>query len=227
MNNIIIAIDGPSGSGKSTTAREVAKRLGYIYIDTGAMYRATALAFQRGNLKLNDDDFVRLMNSITLSLENTVKGQRTYLNDEDVSDLIRTPEITKLVSPVSANGIVREKLVEIQRGLGEKGAVVMDGRDIGTVVFPNAHLKIFMVASAEARARRRTLEMKLVGMQADEKEIKKLLLERDEYDSNREISPLRKANGAIEIDTSSITIEEQTDLIYNLALHCINNLNKL
>ncbi len=227
MNNIIIAIDGPSGSGKSTTAREVAKRLGYIYIDTGAMYRATALAFQREHLNFEDDDFRKLMDSITISLENTVKGQRTYLNDEDVSDLIRTPEITKFVSPVSANGIVRDKLVDIQRKLGEKGAVVMDGRDIGTVVFPNAHLKIYMIASAETRAHRRTLEMKLSGMQADEKEIKKLLLERDEYDSNREISPLRRADGAIEIDTSSITIAEQTDLIYNFALHCINEVNKL
>ena len=227
MNNIIIAIDGPSGSGKSTTAREVAKKLGYIYIDTGAMYRATALAFKRENLELKDEDFIKLMSKINITLENTVKGQRTYLNDEDVSDLIRTPEITKLVSPVSANAIVREKLVEMQRELGKNGAVVMDGRDIGTVVFPNAQLKIFMVATPDARARRRTLEMRNAGMEADEQEIKRLLIERDEYDTNREISPLRKAGGAIEIDTSNITIEEQTDKIYNLALHYINEVNRL
>jgi cytidylate kinase len=217
MKKIIIAIDGPAGSGKSTTAREVANKLGYIYIDTGAMYRAAALAFKRMNLKFTDEDFEKLMNTIKIELKQGDNGQRTYLNGEDVSDEIRTPEITKLVSPVSANKIVREKLVEIQRQLGADGGIVMDGRDIGTVVFPNADLKIFMVASPEARAKRRTLELRAKGIDADEEEIKRELIARDKYDSTREISPLRKADDAVEIDTSALTIEEQTDKVVQLA----------
>ncbi len=217
MKKIIIAIDGPAGSGKSTTAREVARKLGYIYIDTGAMYRAAALAFKRMNLDFNDEDFTKLMNLISIEMKQGENGQRTFLNGEDVSDEIRTPEITKLVSPVSANKIVREKLVEMQRRLGAGGGIVMDGRDIGTVVFPEADLKIFMVASPEARARRRTLEMREKGIEADEEQIKRDLIARDKYDSSREISPLRKADDAVEIDTSELTIEQQTEKVLQLA----------
>ena len=217
MKKIIIAIDGPAGSGKSTTAREVARTLGYVYIDTGAMYRAAALAFKRMNLDFTDEDFIKLMNSIEIELKQGENGQRTFLNGEDVSDEIRTPEITKLVSPVSANPVVREKLVEMQRRLAADGGVVMDGRDIGTVVFPDAALKIFMVASPETRAERRTKELKAKGIDVDFESIKNDLIARDKYDSTREISPLKKADDAVEIDTSNLSIAEQTAKVVELA----------
>jgi cytidylate kinase len=223
MKKIIIAIDGPAGSGKSTTAREVARKLGYVYIDTGAMYRAAALAFRRMGMEFNDRDFSKLMDSIDIELRQSESGQKTYLNGEDVSDEIRTPEITKLVSPVSANHIVRKKLVDMQRQLGKDGGIVMDGRDIGTVVFPRAELKIFMVASPEARAARRTKEMLAKGIDVNEEQIKNDLIARDKYDSSREISPLKKANDAIEIDTSELTIEEQTEKVVDLAMNLLQS----
>jgi len=223
MKKIIIAIDGPAGSGKSTTARETAKKLDYLYIDTGAMYRAAALRFKQMKLDFTDDDYTVLMNNLDISLSAGEEGQRTMLNGVDVSYDIRTPEITKLVSPVSANRIVREKLIDMQRQLGRQGAVVMDGRDIGTVVFPDAELKIFMVASAEARAKRRTMEMLAKGMTADEEQIKKDLIARDNYDSNREHSPLKQAEDAVVIDTSELSIAEQTDIVVKLARKIIEN----
>ncbi len=223
MKKIIIAIDGPAGSGKSTTAREVARKLDYVYIDTGAMYRAAALAFKQMELDFNDDDFAKLMNSINIELRQSESGQKTYLNGKDVSDEIRTPEITKLVSPVSANHIVRKKLVDMQRQLGKGGGIVMDGRDIGTVVFPRAELKIFMIASPEARAARRTKEMLAKGIQVNEEQIKNDLIARDKYDSTREISPLKMADDAIEIDTSELTIVEQTEKVVLLAKELMRN----
>jgi cytidylate kinase len=223
MKKIIIAVDGPAGSGKSTTAREVARELGYVYIDTGAMYRAAALAFKRMNFNFTDEDFSKLMTSIEIKLRQGDKEQKTLLNDTDVSDEIRTLEITKLVSPVSANHIVRKKLVDMQRQLGKNGGIVMDGRDIGTVVFPDAELKIFMVASPEARAARRTKEMLEKGIQVNEEQIKNDLIARDKYDSTREISPLKKAADAIEIDTSQLTIEEQTAKVVDLANEIIQD----
>lgn len=223
---IIIAIDGPAGSGKSTTAREVAAKLGYIYIDTGAMYRAAALAFKRMDLDFTDDDFRKLMDSISIELKQGEDGQKTFLNGEDVSFEIRTPEITKLVSPVSAHPIVREKLVEIQRQIGNEGGVVMDGRDIGTVVFPNAPLKIYMVATPEARAERRTKELREKNIEADFEKIKNDLIARDKYDSTRKHSPLRKADDAVEIDTSKLSIEQQTEKVVELALKIIKKLSQ-
>ena len=223
---IIIAIDGPAGSGKSTTAREVAAKLGYIYIDTGAMYRAAALAFKRMDLDFTDDDFRKLMDSISIKLKQGEDGQKTFLNGEDVSFEIRTPEITKLVSPVSAHPIVREKLVEIQRQIGNEGGVVMDGRDIGTVVFPNAPLKIYMVATPEARAERRTKELREKNIEADSEKIKNDLIARDKYDSTREHSPLRKADDAVQIDTSKLSIEQQTEKVVELALEIIKKLSQ-
>lgn len=223
---IIIAIDGPAGSGKSTTAREVAAKLGYIYIDTGAMYRAAALAFKRMDLDFTDDDFRKLMDSISIELKQGEDGQKTFLNGEDVSFEIRTPEITKLVSPVSAHPIVREKLVEIQRQIGNEGGVVMDGRDIGTVVFPNAPLKIYMVATPEARAERRTKELREKNIEVDFEKIKNDLIARDKYDSTRKHSPLRKADDAVEIDTSKLSIEQQTEKVVELALKIIKKLSQ-
>lgn len=222
MKKIIIALDGPAGSGKTTTAREVAKKLNYIYIDTGAMYRATTLAYIRTGEELEGFDFDKLMSEIKIELQPSESGQRTLLNGEDVSKEIRTAEVTKLASPVAAVGIVREKLVDQQRELGKQGGVVMDGRDIGTVVFPNADLKLYMHASIEARAARRAKEMNAAGSQVTVEEIAKLISDRDAFDSSREISPLKKADDAQVIDTSSITIDEQTNIVIDLANKIIN-----
>ena len=223
MKKIIIALDGPAGSGKTTTAREVAKRLGYIYIDTGAMYRAATLAFLRTGENIEGFDFDKLMNEIKIELQPSDAGQLTLLNGENVSKEIRTAEVTKMASPVAAVGIVREKLVDQQRELGKVGGVVMDGRDIGTVVFPNADLKLYMHASIEARAERRTKELLAAGEDVTKEEVAKRIADRDEFDSNREISPLRKADDAKVIDTSDITIEQQTNLVISLANNIINS----
>lgn len=223
MKKIIIAVDGPAGSGKTTTAREVAKILNYIYIDTGAMYRAVTLAFIRSGEELVGYDFDALMDNIKIELKPSEAGQLTILNGEDISKEIRTAEVTKLASPVAAVGIVREKLVDQQRELGKQGGVVMDGRDIGTVVFPNADLKLFMHASIEARAERRTKELIAAGSQVTVAEIAKLISDRDDFDSSREISPLRKADDAQEIDTSNITLEDQTKIVIDLANKIINS----
>ena len=223
MNKIKIAIDGPAGSGKTTTAKLVAEKLGYVYIDTGAMYRAVTLAWIRSGEEMTDENMLKLLDSIEIDLRNTDEGQKTLLNAEDVSYDIRLPQVTTEVSPVSAMACVRERLVSMQRKMGEAGAVVMDGRDIGTEVFPGAELKIYLVASVEARAMRRTKEMIAKGMEANEEDIKKDIMRRDNYDSSREHSPLRKAEDAIEIDTSDISIEQQTDMILNMARELIGS----
>ncbi|MDX9789680.1 MAG: (d)CMP kinase [Candidatus Kapaibacterium sp.] len=217
MKNIIIAIDGPAGSGKSTSAKIVAETLGYIYIDTGAMYRAVTLACIESGVNVNDEEVAKLTNEIKIELKQSERGQLTLLNGRDVSSEIRRPDVTKLVSPISAMSFVREKMVEQQREMGANGAVVMDGRDIGTVVFPDADLKIFLVASIRARAERRLKELQEKGFDSTVEEIMQQIEERDKYDSSREISPLRKADDAIEIDTTNISISEQTSMIINLA----------
>ena len=197
--------------------------MNYIYIDTGAMYRATTLAYIRTGEELESFDFDKLMSEIKIELQPSEAGQRTLLNGEDVSKEIRTAQVTKLASPVAAVGIVREKLVDQQRELGKQGGVVMDGRDIGTVVFPNADLKLYMHASIEARAARRTKELIAVGEQVTVEEIAKRIADRDDFDSNREISPLRKADDAQVIDTSDISIEDQTNIVIDLAKNIINS----
>ncbi len=221
MKNIIISIDGPAGSGKSTSAKIVAERLGYIYIDTGAMYRAVTLACIERKTEISEIEVNKVVDDVKIELKQSSSGQRTYLNGRDVSDDIRRPDVTKLVSPVSAMWYVREKMVEQQREMGKSGGVVMDGRDIGTVVFPNADLKIYLIASITARAERRLIELKSKGFESSVDEIISQISARDKYDSSRENSPLRKAEDAVEIDTSNITIQQQTEKIISLAKEII------
>lgn len=221
---IVVAIDGPAGSGKSTTARLLAGKLGYIYIDTGAMYRAVTLFWLRRNLPLEEEVICKLLPNISISFENDGGNLRIYLNSEDVTQEIRTPKVTNFVSPVSAIKCVREHLVAQQRKLGEHGGVVMDGRDIGTAVFPDAELKIYLVASLEARIHRRLLELNQKGIEVSVEDVRMQIVERDIIDSTRQHSPLQKAKDAIEIDTTNLSIEEQVDIAYKLALQKINNL---
>jgi cytidylate kinase len=215
--NIILALDGPAGSGKTTTAKLVADRLGYLYIDTGAMYRAVTFAWLKENKELNEKDLCKLVQGLKIELKQSDQGQKTILNEEDITDAIRLPEVTKNVSAVSAIGCVREALVKQQREIGKNGGVVMDGRDIGTVVFPNADLKIFFKASIEERAKRRAKEMIEKGLKVSIEQIKKEISDRDNYDSTRDISPLKMADDAVEIDNSNLTIDEQTTIVEMLA----------
>ncbi|HRP01948.1 MAG TPA: (d)CMP kinase [Candidatus Kapabacteria bacterium] len=217
MKKIIIAIDGPAGSGKSSSAKIIAEKLNYIYIDTGAMYRAITLAWLQAGLELTPENLHTISDQSKIELKQSIDGQKTFLNGVDVSDAIRTPDVTKFVSPVSADAYVRELMVAQQREMGKSGGVVMDGRDIGTVVFPNAELKIYLIASIQARAERRYLEMTKKGMEVTISEVEKLISDRDLYDSSRNISPLKKAEDAIEIDTSNLTIIEQTNKVIDLA----------
>jgi len=215
---ITIAIDGPAGSGKSTTAKLLAEKLDYIHVDTGAMYRAITHQWLQLGFDVTEENMLQLLDSIKLNIKHTEHGQKTILNGTDVSDDIRRPEVDRKVSEISAVSVVREYLVDMQRKIGGQGRAVVDGRDIGTVVLPNADLKIFLVASVDSRAARRKKQHDLKGQYHTIDEIKQQILDRDKYDSSREISPLKKAQDAIEIDTSTLTIEEQVGKIYTLAL---------
>lgn len=209
----LIALDGPSGVGKSTTAKRVAQELGWDYLDTGAMYRATALALHRAQANLEDRE---ALEGVLAQLRIEQRGTREFLNGEDVSEAIRTPEVTRLVTPVSADARVREVLVEQQRAIGACGNWVVDGRDIGTVVFTNACCKIFLTASAEARAQRRFLEMQAKGSTQSFDEILEDQKRRDHADSTRAVAPLRKADDAVELDSSGLTLEEVVARIVEL-----------
>lgn len=210
----IITIDGPAGAGKSTTARLLAKRLGFIHIDTGAMYRAATLAVERSGCPLEEDSLRRLMDGISIILQHRNDEQRTILDAEDVTDEIRSPLITARVSAVSASPSVRMKMIEIQREMGVSGGVVMDGRDIGSIVFPNADLKIYLIASVEERVRRRLLEMGGSPGSLQEADLKAQIMARDDYDSNRTLSPLQKPKGAIEVDTTNLGLDDQVNVIF-------------
>lgn len=214
---IIITIDGPAGAGKSTTARRVAEHLGYIYIDTGAMYRAVTLAAIESATAITTNGLCALVSTISIALRTDERGQRTLLNGVDVSDRIRQPDVTALVSRVSAEPCVREHLVALQRAMGRDGGVVMDGRDIGSVVFPNAHVKVYLVASIAERARRRVQDLHALGQRAQIEDVITQIAERDRLDSSRETSPLIKPEGAVEIDTTHRTIDEQVQDIVQLA----------
>lgn len=211
----VIAIDGPAASGKSTTAKQLARKLKYIYIDTGAMYRASGLCTLLQNVNLNDEAALKkMLDEISIKIEYAEEWNRIYLNGEDVTERIREADITKLSSQIAVIRIVREKMVELQRKMGKDGGVIMDGRDIGTVVFPNADFKFFMIADVKTRALRRWKEAKEKGEDILIEEIEEELIWRDENDSNREISPLKQAEDAIPIDTSGMTIDEQVNMIY-------------
>jgi len=213
-NNLKIAIDGPAGSGKSTTAKLVAKALGLLPIDTGAMYRAVALKVIREKIDPYDEEKVGEIAgkvNIEQKLEN---GEiHTYLDGEDVSTAIRTPEVNNTVSIISAYPGVRKKMVELQRKLAKAGGVVLEGRDIGTVVLPDADLKVYMIASLEERARRRLKELREKGMDVSLKDVKQEILMRDEMDSKREYSPLKIPEDAFILDTTNLTVEEQVEKI--------------
>lgn len=214
-----IAIDGPAATGKSTIAKLLAKRLSFIYIDTGAMYRAMGLYFLKNNISYNDENMINsLCDDIDLSISYQDGEQQISLNGENVTNLIRTEEVSKYASITSTYKKVREKLVYLQRSLGEKENVIMDGRDIGTVVFPNADLKIYLTATAKERVKRRYKELLLKGENVKEEDVEAELKERDYRDTNRENSPLRRADDAILIDTTNLSIEEvleKIEKIYN------------
>lgn len=216
MEKIIIAIDGFSSCGKSTMAKDLAHELGYIYVDTGAMYRCVALYALQHKLFLKDGEInipelEAAMPNINISFKLNKETGRpdTYLNNENVENKIRTMEVSSHVSSIAAIPFVREALVAQQQKMGKDKGIVMDGRDIGTVVFPNAELKIFVTASPEVRAQRRYDELMEKGMEADYNEILENVKQRDYRDSHRDVSPLRKADDAIELDNSNISIEEQ------------------
>ncbi|WP_053027602.1 (d)CMP kinase [Staphylococcus haemolyticus] len=218
MDLINIALDGPAAAGKSTIARQVASKLSMIYVDTGAMYRAITYKYLQ-NDKL--EDFKTLVNQTTLELTyDKSKGQRILLDNQDVTDFLRENDVTQNVSYVASKEPVRTFAVEKQKDLAAKKGIVMDGRDIGTVVLPDAELKVFMIASVEERAERRQKENEQRGIPSTLSQLKKEIEERDHYDMNRDISPLKKADDAVTVDTTGKTIEEVTEEIMTL----VNNI---
>lgn len=220
---IAIALDGPAGSGKSTIARAVALKFNYIYIDTGAMYRAITLKALQNNIPIaNQLQLTELAQNTVIRLKyietDGLSQLRLIMDGVDVSEAIRGLEVTNNVSAVAAVAGVRQALVKLQREMAREGGVVMDGRDIGTVVLPDAELKIFLTASVAERSKRRWLELKAKGIEVDLAELEEQIRKRDELDSNREVDPLRQADDAILIDTTDLTITEVTDRIVELAL---------
>lgn len=219
MKKIIIAIDGFSSTGKSTLAKQLAQKLGYTYVDSGAMYRAVTLYFLRNEISLTDKEQIKLaMKNITLHFDDN----KMCLNNELVESEIRSMEISNLVSEVSAIEEVRKFAVAQQKEIGKGKGLVMDGRDIGTTVFPKAELKIYLHANEKTRAQRRFDEMKVKNPLISIDEVRDNLKHRDLIDSTREISPLRKANDAIELDNSELTMEQQLQISYNLAMEKVN-----
>ena len=213
-----IAIDGPSGAGKSTIARAAAKRFGFIYVDTGAIYRTVGLAAYRGGVDRRDESAVEaLLPQLEIAMRYTDTGeQHMYLNGEDVTALIREPEISICASDVAALPAVRAFLMELQRRMARENSVIMDGRDIGTVVLPGAEVKIFLTASAEARARRRLLELEQKGIKQSFDEVLRDIKYRDEQDSHRTAAPLKKAEDAIAVDTSELNFDESLELVVKI-----------
>lgn len=216
--NSVITIDGPAGSGKSSTAKRLAALLGFVYLDTGAMYRSVGLAALDRGIDLKDEKEVgRIAGSIDINFLPDNGDIKVILDGEDVSLRIREPRIDSASSLVSSYKTVREKMVELQRKIGRKGNIVAEGRDMGTVVFPGADLKIFLVADLQTRASRRCLQLKNAGIETSIDEQTSSLSSRDIFDSSRALSPLKKADDAIEIDTSEMSLNAQVEIIYDLA----------
>ena len=204
MENFKVAIDGPAGSGKSTISKLLAKKLGYVHIDTGAMYRAITIEAIKRGIDLKDRNAYGFIDNVDIKYV----SDRIYLNGKDVSEEIRMPYVTENVSMVSSIPYVRQRLCDLQRKVAKEGLIVMDGRDIGYNVLPDADVKIFLVASIEERTKRRALELEAKGIQVNFEELKDDLVRRDYADSNRDTSPLKKANDAILLDTTALSIEE-------------------
>lgn len=222
--SINVAIDGPAGAGKSTIAKRVAKEKGYIYVDTGAMYRAMALYFIRQGIGADEEEKINEAckdADISIAYEDGV--QVVLLNGENVNGLIRTEQVGNMASATSVFGDVRKKLVELQQKLASKENVVMDGRDIGTVVLPEAEVKVYLTASSAERARRRFLELQAKGENADIVQIEKDIVERDHRDMTREISPLKQADDAVLVDSSDMSIEEVVNKIMSIINAAENN----
>ena len=213
---MIIAVDGPAGSGKSTISKLLAKELGLVYLDTGAMYRLFTLKMLKENVSFSDNDKINeLLEKLNINIEN----DKFYLDDEDVSEEIRKTDVAENVSKTAAIDEVREKMVSLQREFSKSKNVILDGRDIGTVVFPEADIKIFLVADPRERAERRFKELKAKGENISLDSIYENILKRDKLDSTRENSPLKKANDAIEVDTTGKNIEEVKNIILNLYIN--------
>lgn len=211
---IIVAIDGPAGSGKSSTAKEVARRLNFTYVDTGAMYRAVTLAMLRKNIPIDDQELItQLACQLDIRFRWIDDVHHTFMDDEDVTDAIRTSAVAEMVSPVSAIPGVRVVMVEQQRAMAKNDNIVMEGRDIGTVVFPNADFKFYMDADIRVRAQRRINDYRKIGQALSVDEIIRELQKRDRIDSSRSHSPLKKARDAIIIDTTDLSFQEQVDQI--------------
>ena len=217
MKKIQVAIDGPASAGKSTVAKIVAKKLHFIYCDTGAMYRSVTFAALKNHVKLDDDQALKeLLKTIEIRFVPAEPEQRVFVNDEEVTQAIRTPEITNNVSLVSAQPSVRAELTKRQQEIAEAGGIVMDGRDIGTTVLPNAEVKIFLIASVHERAVRRFKENQTKGIDTPLDVLEKEIEERDYKDSHREISPLTQAEDAVLVDTTSLTIDQVVDQILEI-----------
>lgn len=214
MKPIIVAIDGPAGAGKSTVAKRLAKKLGYTYMDTGAMYRAFALKAARDGIDLEKEDALRAALARTnIELHEDPGGPRVILDGRDVAGEIRTPELSQAASKVSALKPVRERMVELQRAMGARGGIVAEGRDIGTVVFPGAEVKVFLTAGSDERARRRFAELKGNGKGVTLEETVAEMEQRDRRDREREHAPLRQADDAIAIDSTGMTVDEVVERI--------------
>lgn len=212
-----VAIDGPAGAGKSSVAKAAAKELGFVYVDTGAIYRTIALYVLRQGVAPQDAAGVEgLLPQIEIGMEYTDQGQKMILNGEDITGLIRTPEVSMATSTCSAIPAVRAFLLQLQRDLAEKNNVLMDGRDIGTVVLPHAQLKVFLTASPQERARRRVLQLEESGRKADYEAILRDIQQRDYQDSHRETAPLRPAEDSVLVDTSGVTFEESVRRLVEL-----------
>jgi cytidylate kinase len=219
---LIIAIDGPSGAGKSTLAKRLAKELKFVYLDTGAMYRALALKVLRQGIDLADDTRLEaLIGATEIDLQDKRGRLEVLLDGSDVAAEIRTPEVSQMASKVSALGIVRARMLELQRAMGRRGSVVAEGRDIGTVIFPDAKVKIFLDASACERARRRYDELKGAGRMVDYEETLREIEERDKRDSERDLAPLRKAHDALLIDSSRLSADEVAATVLEYIQHRI------